>query len=208
MNHIFVDFENVQEINLNMPTNVAMSLVLFVGEKQRSLKTDLVEQLLSRAANIQLVRLTSSGKNALDFTLAYHLGRTMAGAPTEYFHVVSKDKGFDVLVEHLKGQGHKIERYNAFADMPFLRSVQTAPGQLGAPRDQVAPARDKLEEFVNNLKLHPAARPKTEKTLRRHLHSHFGSNLTDEQLDVELDKLKKRSGISIDAKGSVSYRLP
>jgi len=53
---------------------------------------------------VQLVRLTATGKNALDFTLAYYVGRAVAADPTGFFHIVSKDTGYDPLIEHLRSK--------------------------------------------------------------------------------------------------------
>lgn len=204
MNHVFIDYENVQEIDLALPAGVAVSLVLLVGEKQKSLRTDLVEQLLARADNVHLVRMGASGKNALDFTLAYHVGRAMAADPAGYFHIVSKDKGFDALVKHLKAQGHRIGRHDSYADLPFLRPAHSAAKPAGAPSPASPPA-DKLTEFINNLKRNAANRPKKEKTLRAHLVSHFGGNSGDAEIESKLTELKLRTGITVEPKGTINY---
>ena len=41
------------------------------------------------------VRLEASGSNALDFHIAYYLGNLVISDPTAYFHIISKDTGFD-----------------------------------------------------------------------------------------------------------------
>ena len=101
MNHVFVDFENGQKINLALVGNKAVSLVLLIGMKQK-VSGELVERLMEYAASVQLIRLTLTGRNALDFTLAYYVGRAVLSDPTGYFHIISKDTGYDPLVEHLK----------------------------------------------------------------------------------------------------------
>lgn len=207
MNHVFVDFENVQDIDLQVPDGISLSLVLLVGEKQKSLKTDLVAQLLQRAAQVQLVRLAVSGNNALDLVLAHHVGRAAAVNPTGYFHIVSKDKDFDALVTHLKAQGFKIGRHDAFADLPFLGKPLSAhkPGEKSGADKGPAVGNDKLGEFADNLRRNVANRPKREKTLRSHLRSHFGGTLTDDEIGGRLESLKQRTGLRIDAKGVVDY---
>jgi PIN domain len=44
------------------------------------------------------------GFNALDFYIAYYLGVLAAANPTGVVHVISKDKGFDPLLQHLKAR--------------------------------------------------------------------------------------------------------
>lgn len=203
MNYVFVDFENGQEIDLPPDRELPMALVLLVGEKQRNLKTDLVEQLLARSAHVQLVRMTVSGRNALDLTLACHLGRVMAVNPSGYFHIISKDKDFDALVSHLKGQGHRIARHDTFAQLPFLRSAM--PVSKAPPEPSIAPMRNKIEEFVASLQRNSANRPKKSKTLHTHLKSHLGGILSDDEVAARLSAITRAHGIVIDGKGAVTY---
>ena len=70
MNHVFVDFENVHQVDLTLIGAKAVSFTLMVGPKQTKLDSDLVEKLMAHSASVQLVKLKSAGKNALDFALA------------------------------------------------------------------------------------------------------------------------------------------
>ena len=45
--------------------------------------------------NGQYVKISGNGKNALDFHLAYYVGELATNDPEVYFHVISKDTGFD-----------------------------------------------------------------------------------------------------------------
>ena len=115
VHHLFVDFENVQKLDLSGFRDRVVKVALFLGAKQKRLDTTLVQQLVERAEHVHLVRLTSSGKNALDFALAHYLGRAICGDPTGFFHVVSKDQGFDPLIDHLRRQQTKVVRHDDFA---------------------------------------------------------------------------------------------
>src|SRR3954471_10219744 len=95
LNHVFVDFENVHTVDLSVIGSKAVSFTLLVGLRQTKLDVSLVEKLFEHAVSVQLVRLTSAGKNALDFTLAYYVGRAVAADPTGFFHIVSRDTGYD-----------------------------------------------------------------------------------------------------------------
>ena len=70
INHVFVDCENVHEIDASIIDSKAMMFTLLLGAKQTTLNAGLVEKLMEHAASVQLIRLASSGKNALDFALA------------------------------------------------------------------------------------------------------------------------------------------
>ena len=89
VNHVFVDFENVHEVDLTVIGNKSVTFTLLLGSRQTKLDVSLVEKLLEHVASVELVRLTSTGRNALDFTLAYYVGRAVSSDPTGYFHIVS-----------------------------------------------------------------------------------------------------------------------
>src|SRR5436190_7135804 len=104
VNHVFVDFENVHKVDLSVIGSKAVSFTLLVGPRQTKLDAALVEKLFEHAVSVELVRLTSSGRNALDFTLAYYVGRAVAADPTGVFHIISKDAGYDPLIAHLRSR--------------------------------------------------------------------------------------------------------
>jgi hypothetical protein len=126
MNHVFVDFENVHHVDLSLIGAKSVSFTLMVGPKQTKLDSDLVEKLMAHSASVQLVKLKSSGKNALDFALAYYLGRAALADPTGYFHIVSKDGCFDPLIEHLRSRHIHVYRHASCADLTFTWSGKKA----------------------------------------------------------------------------------
>jgi hypothetical protein len=135
--HVFVDFENVSEIDYEIIRNKSVHFVLMVGAKQTKLDITLVEELLNNASSVEVIRLTMIGKNALDFTLAYYLGRTVLSYPFGRYHIVSKDKGFDPLIEHLKTKRIKALRHDDFTSLIF---TPASPPASPAPTTTPAPA--------------------------------------------------------------------
>jgi hypothetical protein len=119
MNHVFVDFENVHQVDLTLIGAKSVSFTLMVGAKQTKLDSDLVENLMAHSSSVQLVKLKSSGQNALDFALAYYLGRAALADPTGFFHIVSKDGGFDPLIEHLRARHIQVHRHVSCAELTF-----------------------------------------------------------------------------------------
>ncbi len=63
-------------------------------------KVGAVQQSLG--SNAEYVILEAAGKNALDFHIAYYIGVLSSQEPTAFFHIISKDSGFDPLIKHLK----------------------------------------------------------------------------------------------------------
>ena len=117
MNHVFVDYENVHQLDHSVIGTKAVCFTLLMGAKQTKVDAVVMERIMERAATVQLVRLTTSGKNALDFTIAYYVGRAVITDPTGYFHIVSKDKGYDPLIEHLRSRHIRAYRHDDFSTL-------------------------------------------------------------------------------------------
>lgn len=142
--HVLVDFENVQEIDLSVIGRKSVSFTLFVGARQTKLSAALVEKLMAHADSVQLVRLQSSGRNALDFTLAYYLGRAVTADPTGEFHIVSGDTGFDPLIDHLRSRHLQVRRHDDCTTLPGAAPAKPAgqpPKQPDEPVKAAKPAR-------------------------------------------------------------------
>jgi hypothetical protein len=109
MNHVFVDFENVYQVDLSLIGAKAVSFTLVIGANQTKLNTDLVERLVEHASCVKLVRMKSSAKDAVDFALAFYLGQAALAEPGCYFHIISKDSGYDPLIDHLRERHINLE---------------------------------------------------------------------------------------------------
>lgn len=199
-NHVFVDFENVHEVDHSVIGSKATSVTLFLGAKNTKLDVALVEKLLAHAASVQLVRLTSSGKNALDFTLAYYVGRAVITDPTGYFHIISKDAGFDPLIQHLKSRHIRAYRHPDFTDLTFAGT----PKPVAAPPP---PPSDAMAKILEHLRKNTTNRPKRKTTLASHLLAHLGKNATEAEVARLIETLVHAGHLSIGDKGSVTYTL-
>lgn len=196
-NHVFVDFENVQELDLSIIGEKDVIFTLLIGPTQKKLDADLVERLLGCSTTVQLVRLTSPGKNSLDFALSYYAGKASANDPGGYIHIVSKDRGFDPLIEHLRAKGVKAKRHDGFETLTFAATEK--PKEILAV-DPVVKVLEHLRKNINN-------RPKQEKTLITHLSSLFGKKMTNADLSLLVGRLKKAGFLKISEKRAVSYHL-
>ncbi len=230
-NHVFVDFENVQEIDPAVFGHKSVSFTLLLGPGQKKLDATLVEQLLNHAGTVELVRLAEPGRNALDFALAYYLGRAVQSNPLGFFHIVSHDKGYDPLVEHLRHRHIRARRHDDFSALHFdgdgkLSASQAkptpqpapaappppAPAKIAAPQPAVAStprldeqARLLLEYLCRNAK----NRPGKEATLIRHTRSFFGDKITEPDAKELIAELRTAKVLIIDPKGKIDYqRLP
>ncbi|MEA3275850.1 MAG: PIN domain-containing protein [Pseudomonadota bacterium] len=61
--------------------------------------------------------LPDSDGLVLDFHIAFHIGRLSATDPNSCFHIISKDTGFDSLIEHLKTRKIYAQREKDLAEI-------------------------------------------------------------------------------------------
>jgi hypothetical protein len=104
-NHVLIDYENVQpEVASRLAPGFFKAWV-FVGALQNKVKFDLLDLVQAKGGDAKVIRMGGTGPNALDFHMAYHLGRLCLQEPEAYFHVIAKDKGLDPLLEQLRKEG-------------------------------------------------------------------------------------------------------
>lgn len=204
LNHVFVDFENVHQINVSLIGSKSVNFILLLGAKQMKLDAGLVEKLIEHATSVQIVRLASSGKDALDLTLAYYVGRIVSTDPASYIHIVSKDKGFDPLVEHLRSRHIRARRHDSFATLSFSFPAKVAVG--GAQAEPASPDLA-LSQVLERLRKNVTNRPKKKKTLLSHLKSQLGKEATDADVAILIGKLQKAGHVIIGDKDSVTYHV-
>ena len=123
---LLVDYENVHKIDLSI-LDETYSAIIFVGAKQKPPKAAKMAATARRFSRVDFQKIEGSGKNALDFHIAFQLGRTIETAPQTECFVLSKDKGFDPLLAHLNKNGLKCRRL-ASVDELLPEQVEVVPG--------------------------------------------------------------------------------
>lgn len=201
-NYVFIDFENVHEVDLSLIGSKTVHVTLLLGAKQTRLDADLVEKLIEHASSVQLVRLSSSGKNALDFAVAYYLGKAVNADPAAYFHIVSKDTGFDPLIEHLRSRSVRARRHPDYTTLTLTASSKVASSKLPpkVPEDLLTRVIAHLQKNANN-------RPKKKKTLVSHLTAFSGKSTNGPGVDELIESLTKAGLLRIGDKEAVTYNL-
>src|SRR6185503_11601280 len=101
-NYVLIDFENVQPSSLEQLDHDHFKVFVFVGAHQGKVPFELAASLQQLGDRAQYIKISGNGPNALDFHIAYYIGRLAATDPAAYFHIISKDEGFDLLIQHLK----------------------------------------------------------------------------------------------------------
>ncbi|RRD90963.1 PIN domain-containing protein [Conchiformibius steedae] len=104
MKHLLIDFENLQPENLDQIPVAHTHIWLFVGAIQKNITIELAQSLLRFGERAHIVRVKKTGKNALDFYLSYYLGKITATDPEATIVILSKDGGYDLLLEHIEDE--------------------------------------------------------------------------------------------------------
>lgn len=194
-NYIFVDFENTQELALDLIEGKPVKVFLVLGGKQERLPVALVKQLLKYAAQIEVIETEQTGNHALDFVLACQIGAQSVTDPGGFFHILSRDKGFDAVIRHLKERKIFGARHEEFAKIPVLMEVKALT----------------LSERVEQMRVRFAnpktTRPARLKTLQSSINAIFQKQLSEAEIQATVEGLTKAKVLSVAADGKVTYLL-
>ncbi len=195
INYVLIDFENVQPKNLELLSKHPFKIFVFVGANQTKVSFDLASAMQSMGQDAEYIKISGNGPNALDFHISYYMGELSANNPKAHFHIISKDKGFDPLVAHLKSRGFKVQRSTDLAEIPILRvSGNTSTDE-------------KINTIVSNLTSRGQSRPRKVKTLQNTINTLFTKKLDNEEMQKVVSSLSQQNFIQI-SDGNVSYNLP
>jgi hypothetical protein len=194
-NFVLIDYENVQPASLAALEKEHFRIFVFVGASQAKVNFDIAASLQRLGSSATYVKISGNGSNALDFHIAYYIGQLAAADPTAYFHIISKDTGFDPLIAHLKTRKIFACRSKDVADMPIVKAANSKTPD------------EKLVVILSNLKLRGASKPRTTKTLSSTINSLFQKALPEEELRSVLDSLQRQGYISVSGT-KVAYTLP
>jgi len=189
-----IDFESVQPSDLALLDAEYFRVLVFVGANQTRIATDFAEAMQRLALRGEYVRISGSGRNALDFHIAFHIGLIAAAERDVFFHVISKDTGFDPLIAHLKGRKVFAARWAAIADISILKA------------DGASPLYSRTAAVITDLQRRGAARPKSVRTLINTISAVFQKQLADAEVQALFDGLVSRRIVRVEGE-SVSYEL-
>lgn len=194
-NYLLIDYENVQPKSLTLLNGVKFKVLVFLGANQSKVPVEFAKALQGLGSDAEYIQISANGSNALDFHIAFTIGELSQSDPGSYFHIISKDTGFDPLIQHAKKRKINIQRSKEIADIPLLR-ISNTETEAG-----------KVDAIVLNLRSRGNARPRKVKTLTNTINSIFPKPLSASQLAALVRDLEKQGHISIDGE-SVSYHFP
>jgi len=194
-NYILIDFENVQPKNLGVLKDQDFKVIIFVGSNQTKIPFELVVAMQSLGTSAEYIKIDGNGPNALDFHIAYYIGKLAVENKNAFFHIISKDKGFDPLIKHLKSQKILSMRENSITDIPILKIFNSTS------------KNERIDAIVTFLKSRGSGKPRKVKTLSNAINcSLFARTLNEQELEAIIQELVSKK-IVIKNGVNVSYKL-
>lgn len=194
-NYVLVDFENVQPKSFAALEGHPFKILIFLGANQNRVSLELASALQPFGRDARYIQIEGNGPNALDFHIAFYIGELSQADPNTFFHVISKDAGFDPLIRHLKARKIYAQRHRDIADIPLVRLSSTKT------------VEEKLEAIISWLLARGTARPRAVKTLSSSINSLFMKKLDDAEVDRLVKALVARGVVSISG-SRVGYEFP
>ena len=212
--YVLVDSENTPLQHADFARDESIELLIFIGKTQTKFPRELVLAVQAMGPRARYIEMDGSGKNALDFHLAFYLGRLSAQDPTARFFIVSKDTGFDPLVVHLAARGTSVRRISDSSPLqaPPPRPARTTAAKTvakAAPSATTAAAvkshtpptetGERADYVSKRLKASPTSRPARLKTLQSTIQALLGKDhpLGEDDLRGIIAALQTRGVLSV-----------
>lgn len=196
-NYVLIDYENVNDAKLGVLVDRPFDVMVFVGANQTKIPIDLAMQM-AKLTSADYVRISGNGPNALDFHIAFYLGRLAEQERDANFHVVSKDKGFDPLIRHLRSFGTSVHRVGSLSEVRLPRAAKAKSVANAAPGP--------IDAIVRKLIGQGASKPRRVRTLARTIQSLFRGDMDDDQARSLIEEMRKQGYVTVN-KEAVSYHL-
>ncbi|MHC6203260.1 PIN domain-containing protein [Breznakiellaceae bacterium SP9] len=204
---VFVDFENLQEINDKMVTSET-KIIILVGLNLNKKSLEVAKELLDKVSSIELIKVKGQGNNALDFFIAFYLGKYVESNRNMNFAICSNDQGYDPLIKHLKEDGISIQRVDNKDSVKDTSPKSKKANKKALTEDVAVPALNapsiptntdidsKYKEIIEHfLKKQKKARPRKRETLETYLCSN--QKLTDDDAKSIIELMLKNKNIEI-----------
>jgi hypothetical protein len=166
-NYVLIDYENVQPNYMSALDADYFYVLVFVGASQTKVTYEVASELQEMGNRVEYIKISSNGSNALDFHIAFYIGKIAASEPDSYFHIISKDSGFDPLIEHLKSKKIIPSRVKSISEIPLVKISNSKS------------TSEKASTVISNLAQCGASKPRT---LRSTINSLFQKSLYATQL--------------------------
>ncbi len=185
-NYVLVDFENLQP-DMSGLAGTAQQVIVFIGAKQQTSRHryDKFDAMFDLGPNLRRIKVSQSGKNALDMHIAFEIGRIFERERDAVVQVISADTDFDPLLATLRAQGFACSRTKDVAILVKKRAAPAAAAPGATPRrPKTAPpprkpatlptAVDPILKQLRSMTGKPSTRKKLSQTIASYFKHHGG----------------------------------
>jgi len=235
-NYVLIDFENVQPESLAALQHDHFEIKIFLGATQTKISFEIAQAMQTMGPRAEYIKMGGTGSNALDFHIAYYIGHLSVKEPTAYFHIISKDTGFDPLIAYLKTKNISVAREADIGDIPLVKATPLAPplpvvqpplpppqlivrppvllqpSKSPQPAKPVSPPAhthkpdSHLLTIVGTLRPTKATKPRTVKSLTSHIKATFPNAITETEITNLIADMAKRHLITV-TDNKIAYHL-
>lgn len=109
--YILIDFENVQAEDFELLETSGVDFKVFLGSSIGSVFRDgAAGSRCGVGRKVEYIEVSGTGREAVRFQIALHIGRVSEAEPAAIFWIISSDTGFDPLMRNMKQLGVKVYR--------------------------------------------------------------------------------------------------
>ncbi len=192
-NYVLIDYESVQPSQLELLNRDGFVAYVFVGKAQTRLSFETVAAIQDLGERAKYIKISGAGPNALDFHIAFYMGQIGASDPDAFFHIISKDKGFDPLIEHLRERKVFSVRSETIGEIPIIRASAAK-----TPKERMRLVVDRMKSG--------SSRPRTVSTLSSAIDAILYKQVGEPDIQGVIDQMIKAGFITV-ADEKVSYKL-
>ncbi|MFX4260743.1 PIN domain-containing protein [Pelotomaculum propionicicum] len=186
-----MDYENVQDVIVDV-INETFKVIIIMREDQTKVPIDLVNITQPLGNAVEWIRVNGKGRNALDFFIAFYLGKDVTANRDKTFIIYSKDTGYDPLLTHLKKSGIKARRIVSFQQLSQNKAIKIDEAGIM-----------KLKDVL--IKVPANKRPKKRNSLTSHITALFNSK-PKQYIDNLIEDLFIKK-IVYEENGTIKYSL-
>jgi hypothetical protein len=175
---IFIDLENVSKID-DLYLSSHTKIYIIVGKGQEKLSFDLLKDKYNKVESIELIKVNGVGSNALDFFIAFYLGKYYDDFRNAKIIIYTKDGGYEPLKNHLFEKNINILRITKTTKTDKNIELESIDN------NDVNDINKKYTEVCQHF--HPVnkhPRPRSLKTLRKYFEKDLKKNKY-KKLDIE-----------------------
>ncbi len=246
LTYILVDFENVQPqvADLGLLRGDDFRVRIFHGVHQNKFDVGMYKALQPLGDKMELVQSDRQGPDVLDFHISFYLGRLLQqnlelqrpAAQAARFFVISKDRGFDSLIVHIRSLGFEAHRVATIrAALSTTATSSPSPARPAAVKKAAAkknpavkkatPARTTIKTAVSrrvptvkavespkqiviaSLQRMGKKLPGKRKGLEHHIESHLGRKVGLDAVRALIEEIERDGSLRI-VDNRVDYTLP